>query len=150
MRLDHPLWHGYRFTLLHRVKGGSPRWGQLWCAMEHEFAPICTHFHIYSIQNIWKSTKNNGKHVYMTYIYILRLFICIYDLNICIYGDIYPCIQPTLHIYIYIYIYIYMQLQEPKILHASHWRCRKLQSAWHNKIPKSSRSYCMFLSRNMQ
>ena len=32
----------------------------------------------------------------------LRLFICIYTLNICICGDIYPCIQPVLHICIYI------------------------------------------------
>ena len=35
-----------------------------------------------------------------------RLNICICDLHICMYGDIYPCTQPVLHIYIYIYIYM--------------------------------------------
>ena len=35
-----------------------------------------------------------------------RLHICIYNLHIHIYGAIYPCAQPVLHIYIYIYIYV--------------------------------------------
>ena len=34
-----------------------------------------------------------------------RLHICIYDLYIYMYGDIYPCAQPALHVYIYIYIF---------------------------------------------
>ena len=33
-----------------------------------------------------------------------RLYICIYALHICIYGDIYPCAQPALHICLYIYM----------------------------------------------
>ena len=34
-----------------------------------------------------------------------RLHICIYAMQICIYGDIYLGAQTKLHIYIYIYIY---------------------------------------------
>ena len=30
-----------------------------------------------------------------------RIHISIYALHICIYSDIYPCVQPKLHIYIY-------------------------------------------------
>ena len=42
-----------------------------------------------------------------------KLYIYIYALHICIYGDRCPCIQSTLHIYIYIYIYIYICSMRP-------------------------------------
>ena len=39
-----------------------------------------------------------------------KLHICIYTMNIHIYGNIYLCAQSALHIYIYIFIFIYIYI----------------------------------------
>ena len=109
-RPDQPLCHGYGLTLLHRVEGNSPHWGEHWCATEHAFATICTHLHIFSIHYAQKQTKKHGKHIYITYKYICKaLYMHICPAYMHIWQNILLHTAHTVYIYIYIYIYIYTQ-----------------------------------------
>ena len=72
--------------------------------MEHKFALICTNLHICKSPKACKQANKYGKHIYITYIYLLG---SIYTCIVCIYSDLYPFEPIELYIYIYIYIYIY-------------------------------------------
>ena len=112
-RNNQPLCQGSGLTLLHRVEGDSPHWGEHWCATEHIFAPICIHLHICSMKKAHTHTNKHGKHIYRAYIYVLQapyIHICPEYMHIMQYITL--CLVRAT--YIYIYIYIYMQHETKK------------------------------------
>ena len=113
-RPDYPLWYGFRLTLLHRVEGDSPHWGEHWCAIEHAFAFSCTYLHISSIQYAWKQTHKHGS-INRSYIYIYIYIIYIY---ICFQGSIYVYM-----VYIYAYMAYYALVHQLNCIYIHVYTC---------------------------
>ena len=141
-RPDQPLCQGSGLTLLHRVEGNSPHWGEHWCATEYTFASNCTHLHIYSMQLAQKHTYKHDKHIYRAYIYVFQAPY----VHICpAYMHIWPYIALHSVRAAYIYIYTEQDLEIPCTSHAA-GSCSQHGITIHRSPPEATIG---FLSRNI-